>query len=196
MAPWPAKRLTPLWFSHCRQTNGHITMRWSANVGTTSKTAFTAFGIPFLPCKGKRLVNVTSKTMWNTSRHKGCFCVLFVNEMSAVTLNVMTLNVIMRWLAWDFHVEVWMKSVMRIGSRVMWSQYRRGARKPLQGEMRFLLPLVFHICNRRFKNVIEIIFDLYDRAIFLATWLGMHNIVVPYWLLADVSLFIYRYRLI
>ncbi|RXN16733.1 max isoform X2 [Labeo rohita] len=38
-------------------------MRWSANVGTTSKTAFTAFGIPFLPCKGKRLVNVVVRAL-------------------------------------------------------------------------------------------------------------------------------------
>uniref|UniRef100_A0A0E9PE66 Uncharacterized protein n=1 Tax=Anguilla anguilla TaxID=7936 RepID=A0A0E9PE66_ANGAN len=35
------------------QTNGHITMRWSANVGTTSKTASTVYGIRCLRCKGK-----------------------------------------------------------------------------------------------------------------------------------------------
>ncbi|XP_061071936.1 protein max-like isoform X4 [Conger conger] len=37
------------------QTNGHITMHWSANVGTTSKTASTVYGILCLHCKGKRL---------------------------------------------------------------------------------------------------------------------------------------------
>lgn len=139
MAPWQAKRLKPLWFSHCRQTNGHITMRWSANVGTTSKTAFTAFGIPFPPCKGKRLVNVIGKTMRNTRRLNRCLlCVLFVNEMSTVLhwnceLNGMGLNVLMSWLAFvDFpdvlSWRVWITSVMRIESRVdpdwlMWSMY-------------------------------------------------------------------------
>ncbi len=94
-------------------------------------------------------------------------------------------------LACDFHVEVWMKSIMRIGSRVgpdwlMWSRYRRGARKPLEGEMQFLLPLVFLIGNRWFQECCRNNFDLYDRAVFLVAWLGMHNILVPYWLLTDV----------
>ncbi len=86
------------------------------------------------------------------------------------------------WGVNEKHYENWEQS----RARQMWSRYRRGARKPLQGEMRFLLPLVLLIGNRWFKNVVEIIFDLYDRAVFLVTWLGMHNILVPYWLLTDV----------
>lgn len=48
----------PVTFFYCRQTNGHTTMHWSASVGTTSKTAFTASGTRYLPCREKRLVRL------------------------------------------------------------------------------------------------------------------------------------------
>lgn len=82
LSPCPAGLLpgwSPLWLSHCRQTNGHTTMRWSANVGTTSKTAFTASGIPCLPCKGKRLVKALPGQLklyrwWKWLKFKLMYC--------------------------------------------------------------------------------------------------------------------------
>lgn len=58
-----AARLNAVWLSRCRQTNGHTTMRWSANVGTTSKTAFTAYGTRCLPCREKRLVKFSLRVL-------------------------------------------------------------------------------------------------------------------------------------
>ena len=40
--------------SLCRQTSEPITMRWSANAGTTLKTAFTVYEILCLHYKGRR----------------------------------------------------------------------------------------------------------------------------------------------
>lgn len=44
-------------------TNGHTTMRWSANVGITSKTAFTASGTLYPPCREKRLVKLSLQVL-------------------------------------------------------------------------------------------------------------------------------------
>lgn len=159
MAPWQAKRLKPLWFSHYRQTNGHITMRWSANVGTTSKTAFTAFGIPFPPCKGKRLVNVIGKTMRNTRRHV-VLCAFCQWNVYCITLKLLiecngfkcSYELIsFCWFPWCFKLDFKLEGV-NYKCNENWELSRSrlidvihvqfGARKPLQGEMRFLFPLV------------------------------------------------------
>lgn len=53
----------------CRQTNEHITTRWSANAGTTSKTAFTVYEIRCLHCRERR---------WEENHLLPCmFCVLY-----------------------------------------------------------------------------------------------------------------------